>query len=118
VANPGAVVWTNIPEFTRKFGQYGERLIDELERTANAMAAEFAREAKANAPWNDITGAARRGLVGHTQTSGYTVTIVLAHTVEYGIWLEIRWQGKYAIIMPTLEGNFANVMTAIEALVK
>jgi hypothetical protein len=29
--------------------------------------------------------------------------ILLSHSVNYGIWLEIRWQGKYAIIIPTLQ---------------
>lgn len=118
MASGGAVIWSNIPQFTANFGRYGERLIDALARTANGLAQQFQEEAKANAPWNDITGAARRGLVGHVQVNGYIVTIVLSHTVEYGIWLEIRWEGKYAIIMPTLEANFSHVMTTIQGLVQ
>jgi hypothetical protein len=31
------------------------------------------------------------------------MTLTLQHTVEYGIWLEIRWGGRYAIIVPTIE---------------
>jgi hypothetical protein len=56
-----------------------------------------------NAPWNDITGDARRGLVAEVIADDNEMTITLMHTVEYGIWLEIRWGGRYAIIVPTVE---------------
>jgi hypothetical protein len=29
-------------------------------------------------------------------------TIIIAHGVPYGIWLEVRFSGRYAIIGPTL----------------
>jgi hypothetical protein len=59
--------------------------------------------AKEHAPWEDQTGDAREGLVAKGYYRFTSYTIVLAHTVDYGVWLEIRWGGKYAIIMPTLE---------------
>jgi hypothetical protein len=31
----------------------------------------------------------------------------------YGIYLELRWGGRYAIIMPTLQANYGNIMTAV-----
>lgn len=59
--------------------------------------------AKAHAPWQDRTGDARQGLtaIGEQRLVRYTIT--LFHTVDYGIWLEVRWDGKYAIIVPTIE---------------
>ena len=30
------------------------------------------------------------------------IALVLYHRVTYGIWLEIRWSGRYAIIGPTM----------------
>jgi Bacteriophage HK97-gp10, putative tail-component len=59
--------------------------------------------AKQNAPWADRTGAARDGLTASVEEDGGEVVLELAHTVEYGIWLETIQDGAYAIIMPTLE---------------
>lgn len=57
---------------------------------------------KDNAPWTDRTGAARNGLGTRVVTTGDKVVIVLYHTVPYGVFLELRWDGKYAIIEPTM----------------
>jgi len=59
--------------------------------------------AKMNAPWSDRTGAARDGLTASVEEDGGEIVLELAHTVEYGIWLETIQDGAYAIIMPTLE---------------
>lgn len=58
--------------------------------------------AKLNAKWTDRTGNARQGLrVFPIHETGRS-TIVVAHGVPYGIWLEVRFSGRYAIIGPTL----------------
>lgn len=51
-----------------------------------------------NAPWKDRTGAARRGLSAEALDLGYTVTLSVFHTVDYGFWLEISHEGRYAIL--------------------
>lgn len=58
--------------------------------------------ARLNAPWKDRTTNARNGLIAQSGKQGSEYYIVLAHRVPYGIWLEVRWSGKYAIIMPTI----------------
>lgn len=57
---------------------------------------------KGNAPWRDQTGNARRGLRASTVYDRSTVTLLLSHSVDYGIYLELARQGQYAIIGPTL----------------
>lgn len=55
---------------------------------------------KQNAPWTDRTSNARNGLrarPGHAKKRHW---IYLAHGVAYGIWLEIRWAGRYSILKP------------------
>lgn len=59
--------------------------------------------AKLNAPWGDRTGAARDGLNASVYFENGEVVLELAHAVSYGLWLEIKNDGEYAIIMPTLE---------------
>lgn len=59
--------------------------------------------ARANAPWNDITGDARSGLDVDVRQEGEVIVLEMSHSVDYGLYLETRWNGKLAIIMPTLE---------------
>lgn len=59
--------------------------------------------AQANAPWSDITGRARQGLTADITVEGGEVVLTLAHSMDYGLWLEVIQQGRFAIIMPTLE---------------
>ena len=60
--------------------------------------------AKLNAPWTDRTTNARNGL--HAQVGspdqGKSFELILAHSVFYGIYLESRFSGRFAIIMPTI----------------
>jgi hypothetical protein len=61
---------------------------------------------KTNARWSDQTTNARNGLhtlpFHATRSHGY----YLAHSVPYGIWLEVRWNSKYGIIpQATREGG-------------
>lgn len=58
---------------------------------------------RANAPWTDRTGNARNGLMAkHDKTPMVIHTLTLFHTMPYGLWLEVRWSGRFAIIGPTL----------------
>jgi hypothetical protein len=58
---------------------------------------------KSNAKWTDRTGNARQGLNADVQVSTNNVAIVLYHTVPYGVFLEVRWGGRYAIILPAMQ---------------
>lgn len=86
---------------------YGAAFAVAFEAGMGAYTMGFAKRvenyAKQNAPWDDRTGDARDGLTakGHFRLTQYTIE--LYHTVEYGIWLEIRWDGYYGIILPTIE---------------
>lgn len=53
---------------------------------------------KRYAPWTDRTGAARAGLYGTAELDRDEVVIRLGHTVDYGVYLELAHDGKYAII--------------------
>ena len=72
--------------------------------------------ARNNAPWTDRTGNARNGLFAEAfqDTKGYG--IVLYHTMPYGIFLETRWSGRYAIIAPTIQVYGPRVMQTVNKL--
>jgi hypothetical protein len=67
-----------------------------------------------NAKWTDRTGNARRGLHAEVEILGddiYSIVLDHADSVSYGVWLELRWHGKYAIIQPALD-TFAPLIFA------
>lgn len=59
--------------------------------------------AKSNAPWADRTGQAREGLYADVYVDMGEVVLELGHTAEHGYWLELIQDGRFAVIMPTLE---------------
>lgn len=74
-----------------------------MKATSNYHAVEGTAHMKEHAPWTDRTGAARAGLHAVASTpQPDRYEIVFAHTVHYGIWLEIANSGRYEIIMPTV----------------
>lgn len=72
-------------------------------KTALVSAPDVENYMKNNAPWTDRTGNARNGLSARAFREGDSVGIDLFHSVEYGIYLEARWSGRYAIIQPTID---------------
>lgn len=87
-----------------------------IKRAMVAAASRTAPQAegwmRSNARWIDRTGNARNGLRATTQISTNQVAVVLSHSVPYGIWLEVRWSGRYAIIEPAIN-EFAPRMIAL-----
>jgi hypothetical protein len=92
-------------------------------RMMSALYALFNYEARGleaymrqNASWQDQTGNARSGLTARPFRTDVNVGIDLFHTVPYGIWLETRWSGKYAIIVPTINAQAPDVIAAAKDL--
>jgi hypothetical protein len=83
-----------------------ERAQDKMEE----LSTEITAYAQANAPWEDRTGDAREGLHSEVEIDGDEVVLSLEHTVDYGLWLEVIQNGRFAIIMPTLEHFAGKVM--------
>jgi len=86
---------------------------------AQNWAGNLEQEAKDNAPWQDRTGNARNGLKGEVVLVGRNVVkITLAHSVEYGVFLELANDGKYAILKPTLDAAVPEIYKIYERLWK
>lgn len=72
---------------------------------------------KQNAPWTDRTGNARSGLSTETEHVPKKYhRIWMFYRVGYGIWLEIRFAGKYSIIVPTIEDQAPKLMKTFDKL--
>lgn len=83
------------------------------------MRARMESYARTNAPWTDRTSNARNGLfVAHQKVPMVYHRLVTYHTMHYGLWLEIRWSGRYAIIGPTMLHNSPGLAIAVAESVK
>lgn len=96
--------------------RYKETLVQALLKLALYWSPQIETEAKASKPWVDRTGNAASGLRGRAERVDDNVYIYLFHTLDYGKWLEIRWAGRWAIIMPTLEKYHTPIMESVRKL--
>ncbi len=58
--------------------------------------------AKNNARWTDRTGSARGRLKGRVEKRANGYRLELSHGVDYGIWLELAHEKRFAIILETI----------------
>jgi hypothetical protein len=79
--------------FPQMAQKYTQAIFQSGRRVAYEQAEDMENYAKANAPWTDRTGDARERLHATVEETGPIGTIVLAHGVDYGIWLEVRFGG-------------------------
>jgi len=79
-------------------------------------AAELEGRAKQNAPWTDRTGNARNGLFGQVVVSRDDAVIMLAHSMDYGVWLELCNDGRYAILLPTMNNAIPRIVRSYRSL--
>ena len=75
--------------------------------------------AKQHAPWTDRTSNARQSLFAVVDDlAGDVLALYLSHGMKYGKWLELANQGRYAIIMPTLEAHYPDIAAAMQELLR
>lgn len=112
------VVWQRDPaNLGRAVTEYGEKLVyhalvQYLENLAPQIVAQMQREA----PWTDRTGEARRKLTATVEVSGTKVELYLSQGAPHGVFLELRWGGRYAIVGPTTMRIGPEVMRGMAGL--
>lgn len=100
----------------RGLGALEDKVDIAVRMLAETGAVKMQGYAQGHAPWTDRTGRARQSLKGSVEpyTSGYKV--VIAHGVDYGIWLELAHEKRFAIIPDTLNYGQQTVLPAFERL--
>ena len=90
-----------------------------LQMLMATAASQMEAWAKQNAPWTDRTGAARQRLHGEAYWEDSRVVVAaVMHQVDYGIWLELAHQRKYAILEKTINEHRDEVEKAVVTLLK
>lgn len=87
---------------TKGLAQFDGDLMDIVFNVFQYWRTRAVSDMRTNAKWTDQTGNARNGLNATIYDTENYIDLVLYHQVPYGIFLEVRWSGRYAIIGPTL----------------
>lgn len=85
-----------------------------LQIIADSAAKAMEEYAKRNARWTDRTGNARQRLKGSTRWEQSALIAAISHNVDYGMWLELCNEKKYAILEEALESQAQNLLDAYQ----
>lgn len=95
---------------------FSDRALSAIEMYAETVAKDFESYAKSNRPWHDRTGNARMRLNGYVTKNDVRYRINLAHGVDYGLWLEMAREKRYAILEPTVRLKGPEALSGMEHL--
>lgn len=99
--------------------KYAYNLSKGLGMYAETAALQIEGHAKQKAPWTDRTGEARRRLKSSVKKeSDFVYGIILAHGVDYGVWLELANEKKYATIQPTILLKSPEIIKGLKILLE
>lgn len=89
---------------------------------AETQAQRLISSAREHRPWTDRTGAARNRLHAWVseipESEGTGLRINLAHGVDYGIWLELAMEKRFATLFPTVTREGPEVVKGFENLLE
>lgn len=100
------IVWQKTPSqaLEELTVAYIKAIEDGAHRIAQFWSPQIENYMRQNAPWTDRTGNARQSLFSDVERIVHEmVVIIMDHGMEYGLWLEIRNAGRYAIVTPALD---------------
>jgi hypothetical protein len=122
------VEWSRQQNVRDGMANYGRDVKAAKLRLAQFFAAKIEEDAKIHAEWQDRTGNARQSLRGYTNQDapgGYpnpadlaedAIALYLSHGMDYGVYLETRYAGAYAIILPVLQRWYPEITKALKEI--
>lgn len=108
-------------ELAKAIEKYGDQFMEALYGLAERSGVKIQNEMRINASWTDRTGQARGNLFGvieRPRHKKWLVRIYAVHGVPYGVFLELRYGGRYAIIIPTLLRLGPQIIKDVQAMIK
>ena len=85
-----------------------------VEMYAKNQAKRLESYAKQKAPWTDRTGDARQRLKYNSEINENGLTISIFHQMEYGIYLELCNNEKYAILKNSRDAMLPEFLDAVK----
>lgn len=106
----------DLSEIYDRLGALPEKVEKAALNYGKTAAVKIHAQAVADRPWTDRTAHARQRLHSSAKRIDTGIRIVLAHGVEYGVYLELAHEKRYAVIYPTLLKMGPQVMEGLEGL--
>lgn len=107
-----------VQQLRNNLGQWLSRVDSAALAAAKDGGKEMESWMKTNARWQDITGQARQGLGVHVQhTAGSGIEITAFNSAPHGVFLELRWGGRYAIIRPAVDYFARRIISQVQKAV-
>ena len=98
---------------------YGDKVHNAAGEVAEMIAKDIEVQMKANAPWKDQTGHARRELSAEVEKAAKDIVeIYVVHGAEYGIYLELAMGQRFAIIQPTMQQLYPQIIRHLKEIFK
>lgn len=111
--------------FKLDMGDIAKNLINIKPKTMAALslygdtvAKDMEAYAKSHRPWQDRTGNARMSLKGTSIPMENKVRCEITHGVDYGIYLEMCNERKYAILEPTVKAIGPKAVNGLDKIFK
>ncbi len=102
-----------------KIGAFKRQLRDGIILVLELYAPQIEADMKSNAPWTDQTANARQTLQCFVYEEREGVLVLVAkQEMEYGVWLELKNGGRFAIVIPTLEQYYGQIWQSVKDIVK
>lgn len=96
---------------------YADKVVQAARAVADYFAPVMVQYAKQNASWVDRTANARQTLHSWVEElANDVVALYLSHGVYYGIFLEAKWAGRYAIIWPTIQQHLEQITQMLQGI--
>lgn len=104
-----------VTNFIERVQAYDDKCYNALTAYGKISAKNLENKAKKNAKWIDRTGQARKSIKGDAERTGENITITLEgyatqDNKEYFQYLELYHQKKNAILKPTIDDNYDEVL--------
>lgn len=111
------IQWSGVQQMQTNCGVYNDKVVEAVHAVLNYFQPLFEEYSKQNARWTDRTGNARQGLNSDVvDLAEAVVMLYLAHGMDYGLWLEVRWSGRYAIIWPTIQAHLNEIANMLRGI--
>ena len=102
-----AIRWRQDPStLAAGLERWAEAALDALEASWRDLGDTILVYAEANHPWQNITYAAEQGLSVDVRRQETTLILTLYNASAHGVWLEVRFDGRWGVIAPALQAHY------------
>lgn len=100
------VAWQGLANIDSNIYDFRDSALETLREGAERLKDDMVQYMKTHAIWKDRTGNARAGLQGVViweDEEHFSIFLGHGADIYYGIWLEVRFGGRYAIVSQTVQ---------------